>query len=111
MLKLIRSRTFRPMVGLGLLLTAVPVQALPECEVPAGLEAKDQIHYCMIHTFRTACLAGKGYDMAKENWTVMQTDYEACTIDGCDQLFEQTGGLSEALFLKACNMVQFDRNL
>ncbi len=49
--------------------------------------------------------------MAKENWTVMQTDYEACTIDGCDQLFEQTGALSEALFLKACNMVQFDRNL
>ena len=26
-------------------------------------------------------------------------------------LLEQTGALSEALFLKACNMVQFDRNL
>jgi len=111
MLKLIRSRYCCPLVGLGLLLTAVSIQALPECEVPAGLEAKDEIHYCMIHTFRTACLLRKGYDMDKENWTVMQTDYEACTIDGCDQLFEQTGALSEALFLKACNMVQFDRNL
>ncbi len=111
MLKLIRPRTFRPMMGLGLLLTAVSVQALPECKVPNGLSADDQDHYCMIHTFRTACLASKGYDMAKENWTVMQTDYEACTIDGCDQLLEQTGALSETLFLKACNMVQFDRNL
>lgn len=109
MLKLIRPRYFRPMVGLGLLLTAVSVQALPECEIPEGLEAKDQIHYCMIHTFRTACLARKGYDMAKENWTVMQTDYEACTIDGCDQLFEQTGALSEALFLKACTIALLDR--
>ena len=109
MLKLIRPRYFCPMVGLGLLLTAVSVQALPECEVPEGLEAKDQIHYCMIHTFRTACLARKGYDMAKENWTVMQTDYEACTIDGCDQLFEQTGALSEALFLKACTIALLDR--
>ncbi|MGE4633904.1 MAG: hypothetical protein AAEI92_00950 [Arenicellales bacterium] len=109
MLKLIRPRYFRPMVGLGLLLTAVSVQALPECEIPEGLEAKDQIHYCMIHTFRTACLARKGYDMAKENWTVMQTDYDACTIDGCNQLLEQTGALSEALFLKACTIALLDR--
>ena len=109
MLKHIRLRYFRPMVGLGLLLTAMPVQALPECKVPNGLSADDQDHYCMIHTFRTACLARKGYDMAKENWAVMQTDYEACTIDGCDQLLQQIGALSEALFLEACNIALSDR--
>jgi hypothetical protein len=109
MLKLIRSRTFRPLVGLGLLLTAVSVQALPECKAPNGLSADDQDHFCMIHTFRTACLAGKGYDMDKDNWTVMQWDYEECTIRGCDQLLQQTGALSEALFLKACNIAVFDR--
>ena len=109
MLKLIRSRTFRPMVGLGLLLTAVSVQALPECKAPNRLSADDQDHFCMIHTFRTVCLAGKGYDMDKDNWTVMQWDYEECTIRGCDQLLQQTGALSEALFLKACNIAVFDR--
>jgi hypothetical protein len=109
MLKLIRSRTFHPMVGLGLLLTAVSVQALPECKAPNRLSADDQDHFCMIHTFRTACLAGKGYDIDKDNWTVMQWDYEECTIRGCDQLLRQTGVLSEALFLKACNIAVFDR--
>ena len=54
-------------------------------------------------------MAGKGYDMDKDNWTVMQWDYEECTIRGCDQLLQQTGALSEALFLKACNIAVFDR--
>jgi len=87
----------------------VSVQALPECKAPNGLSADDQDHFCMIHTFRTACLAGKGYDMDKDNWTVMQWDYEECTIRGCDQLLQQTSALSEALFLKACNIAVFDR--
>ncbi len=88
---------------------AVCAFALPKCEAPEGLEAQDQINYCMIHTFRVACLVRKGYDLEKENWTVMQTDYEACTIRGCDQLFQQTGVLSEALFIKVCNIAQSDR--
>ena len=38
----------------------------------------------------------------------MVSDYEDCTIRGCEQFLKETGSLSEALFEKACNFVQFD---
>ena len=74
-----------------------------------GLNSDDEANYCMIHTFRNACLMRKGYDLSGENWTVMVSDYEDCTIRGCEQYLKEAGSLSEALFEKACNFVQFDR--
>ena len=97
-------------MSLGLMLYAGLAWSLPECKVPQNLNADDEANYCMIHTFRTACLLGLGYDLDKENWTVMRSHYEGCTIRGCEQLLEETGALSEALFEKACNFVQFDRD-
>ena len=96
-------------LGLALMLYAGLAWALPECKVPQGLNSDDEANYCMIHTFRNACLMRKGYDLSGENWTVMVSDYEDCTIRGCEQFLKETGSLSEALFEKACNFVQFDR--
>ena len=97
-------------MSLGLIIYAGLAWSLPECEAPQGLNPDDEANYCMIHSFRTACLLGLGYDLDKENWTVMRSHYEGCTIRGCEQLLEETGALSEALFEKACNFVQFDRD-
>tara|TARA_B100000029_G_scaffold496454_1_gene562792 strand:+ start:533 stop:856 length:324 start_codon:yes stop_codon:yes gene_type:complete len=104
--------TFRQPCALGfaLMFYAGLAWSLPECKVPQGLDSDDEANYCMIHTFRTACLLSLGYDLEKENWTVMRSHYEGCTIRGCEQLLEETGALSEALFEKACNFVQFDRD-
>ena len=104
-------RIFRRPCALGLVLMLYGVLAwgLPECKVPQGLDADDEANYCMIHTFRNACLMRKGYDLSKENWTVMVSDYGDCTIRGCEQFLKETGNLSEALFEKSCNFVQFDR--
>ena len=98
------------LAGLMLMCYTGLAWSLPECKVPQGLSADDEVHYCMIHTFRTACLMRKGYDLDKENWTVMRSHYEGCSIKGCEQLLEETGALSEALFETACNFVQFDRD-
>ena len=104
-------RTFRQPCALGfaLMFYAGLAWSLPECKVPQGLDSDDEANYCMIHTFRNACLMRKGYDLSKENWTVMVSDYEDCTIRGCEQYLKEAGSLSEALFEKACNFVQFDR--
>ncbi len=96
-------------LGLVLMLYGGLAWGLPECNVPQGLDADDEANYCMIDTFRNACLIRKGYDLSKENWTVMVSDYGDCTIRGCEQFLKETGNLSEALFEKACNFVQFDR--
>ena len=98
------------LMGLALIYYVGPAWSLPECKVPQGLNADDEANYCMIHTFRTACLLSLGYDLEKENWTVMRSHYEGCTIRGCEQFLEETGALSEALFEKTCNFVQFDRD-
>ena len=96
-------------LGFALMLYSGLAWGLPECKVPQGLNSDDETNYCMIHTFRNACLMRKGYDLSGENWTVMVSDYEDCTIRGCEQYLKEAGSLSEALFEKACNFVQFDR--
>ena len=99
-------------IGAGLMLAVYATSAwsLPECKPPVGLDSAEHDNYCMIHAVRVACLVRKGYDLEGENWSVPLSAYDECTIRGCDQLLEQTGALSEALFKSACDVVKFDRS-
>ena len=103
------ERLIRPWLALFLGF-AHAVHAAPECTAPAALQGADAERFCMIHTFRVACLTRKGYGVEGENWTVPLSAYDECTILGCDQLMEQAGDLSEALFRAACDVIKVDRS-
>ena len=77
---------------------------------PAALAASNEDGETPLDIARNSNAAPEclGY-LSGENWTVMVSDYEDCTIRGCEQYLKEAGRLSEALFEKACNVVQFDR--
>ena len=87
---------------------ATAVAEVPVCGTENEADSEVEELLCRVEQYRWTCLVLKGYDVSGNNWIVALSDHKDCTIQACNRILEELGGISEAIHVK-CNVPKFDR--